>query len=662
MNSIKKMALVTGIFSLGYFAFQLFAQQTPGGGGNTCSTTLQDVTNTDGTHSFDLTCLPALESSTTTGNAPFWRVFFSLGDGRFWLGTLNDFKAQRFALNTVSDPHSMFVEYHAAYDDKRWPKRTVRNDSVGVTPEITAADPLYLRIQNGANRLVKLQSTLSPIPGKNLIYLITYQGTSTTDYTNAEKLSIDFKFNGSILQYQGYEGFGGEQVNYSISQDIGMVNITNNANKPGNNNQRTVFLFFKVADNAVVTGSPMNPAPTVQYNAILAGNASPIDADNSLSAQALTSSIDPSYKIILDSLWSYDDATKRYFSDYKILIQNEGTRRVDKITVEDILDPLYDSIAFTPSAVSKPQDQDSNPMAAKFPPKLDPAPVKNNRHYCYIDYINLRGLREPDFGRTFTEKETKTSLFLRCFVKKGINPLEQYPCNAVCNQANVYFECNPKHKTNLSIKPIPCNPNNGKCASVSDSIILTQVPANGQPLLPADKITELKLEGYSRYKWYPALGLSDPFVLNPNYTLADQEEYTLVASAAKSCKQKILHVKLPLCKLGFEVKEICDHGVLYLEATAQNYSGNGQQLKWNNCRYGPTNKFQIYPNTNQYYYLGVSDTTGCTAETTFYISRASDCTTSDFWETVILSVIGTVLVIMAGVVVYNALNNPKGVG
>lgn len=661
MHSIKKIALVTGIFSLGYFAFQLFAQQAPGGGGNTCSTSLQDVTNTDGTHSYDLTCLPPLQTNPGARQAPFWRVFFSLGDGRFWLGTLNDFKAQRFALNTVTGAHSMFAEYAAAYDDSNDPKMTVRNNTTGTTPEITAADPLYLQIQNGANRLVKIQSTTNPVPGKNLIYLITYQGISTGAYSSASKLSLDFQFNSDILQYQSAETFGGETITNSSTSGVGKLNIST-TNKPGNNNQRTVFLFFKVADNAVVTGSPMNPAPTVQYNAILTGNASPIDADNSLSAQALTSVIDPSYKIILDSLWSYDDSSNRYYSDYKILIQNEGTRRVDKITVEDILDPLYDSIAFTPSAVSKPQDQDSNPMAAKFPPKLDPGPVKNNRHYCYIDYINLRGLREPDFGRTFTEKETKTSLFLRCFVKKGINPLEQYPCNAVCNQANVYFECNPKHKTNLSIKPIPCNPNNGKCASVSDSIILTQVPANGQPLLPADKIKQLNEEGYSNYKWYPALGLSDAFVLNPNYTIADQEEYTLVASAAKSCKQKILHVKLPLCKLGFEVKEICDHGVLYLEATAQNYSGNGQQLRWNNCRYGPTNKFQIYPNTNQYYYLGVSDTTGCTAETTFYISRASDCTTSDFWETVILSVIGTVLVIMAGVVVYNALNNPKGVG
>jgi len=125
------------------------------------------------------------------------------------------------------------------------------------------------------------------------------------------------------------------------------------------------------------------------------------------------------------------------------------------------------------------------------------------------------------------------------------------PCNAIANSARIFFGCNPPVTTRTVLAGFPCNDPCDSCLTVVDTLLgPVTIPAGGDSLLNG---SDLGPDLYAfltsnaadwEYKWYPAHGLSDPFVLFPVMTASVRRQYTLVASRSDLCQKVVLRVSV----------------------------------------------------------------------------------------------------------------------
>jgi hypothetical protein len=396
-----------------------------------------------------------------------------------------------------------------------------------------------------------------------------------------------------------FEGFGHELLSNTTTAPGNLVFIVD---KPNQNFQRNIFLMFKTKPSALL-GAPS------KVKAIYKSNSKdcPIYTDV-MSSQTIVATHDPNHKSAVSPNLQ-KDKTGHHYVDFRVEIQNEGSDSTKTVYVDDILDTLLDNTA--PKVLSSSTGQ--LPVVTKV--------GKTGRKYRFdFGNLTLHGLHENGLGTVFKLADTKASFTFHCAMDPVLFDkstfINAYSCNAICNEAQVKFDCNPLFNTNVALAHFLCNDTLPTCTLLKDTAFALTAMPPGVDLLTAyisKYIQHLYPSKKTKFKWYPTQGLIKPFNLEPGFFPSKQFEYTLVAS--DSCNNySVFHIKLP-CTLGITIDPCSVPG--YLVATA---TGNldHHKLQWSNrCILGDT--CHILAPRRQMYYVGVTDiSTGCTAEITYF--------------------------------------------
>lgn len=564
-----------------------------------------------------------------------WRVFVNFGDGTFWMGTKADFDGRSFVFEGT--PTGGYAELTPTYDDGD--KNPGRAAMPAVTPSTTSPNQRDVVFASG--KAVKLQSNRSPRKDNIITYIISYKNNRACTVNG----DLIFRYDPEVLRLEDNNSILGNSITVHSSSatttnNTGLIHL--NFTGLGAGSQRNVFLHF-VTQSGVST-SMSYTKPSVEYESSSEGPAScekEQDTD-SMSAEAIVDSHDPNYKFGQEEFLhpAADSVT------FTISFQNEGPGPTQTVKVYDELDPFL--VAQEPRLLSW--------STANVPA------VNITGRMVEFDFgsLQVRGLGEPDYGITFGEDATMETFTFRCAIKKqtplNINPkpntVRYSPCNAICNKAQVVFDCNPPYPTNMVIVPIRCGPtppppppspsspapaNIGFfCSELRDTLNFDTLVLDSF-LLSASQLSTLQntLGGVAnyRFKWYPSENFVDPFALNPvlKSQLANKptaHQLVLVASKeTPACQRHIVHVNLPSpCKMQIQVQPQFTGGggctsnqATNLVASVTGVDAAAQPLlQWHLCQVvGPTCTKPISQYQNKYYF-GVTDpTTGCTAEVVY---------------------------------------------
>lgn len=602
---------ITGVAAL-YYSFFFYS-----GGLNAPS-----YNSSTGAYTFSYTLPTNMTPNGAEGDAN-WRVFLSLGDGTFWMGTKAQFDTANF-IYTTADILPPFVEYTPTYDDNDKPPK-----KLGLTPPMTmitsTGNPL--RVDMLANDAVKLQSTRDPKPTDIITYIITYQH-NIPGCPDALSGDLTFTFDTDVLTYLDLDAFNNEtegtlnELNSIGSLKLNFVNL-----KAGE--QRNVFLYFETKDFTYGSIS-MDVKPKVEFNAtrMNSSNHENCRADKleaitdtaEMTSQQITNSYDPNKKFSAQTKICGNDT----LVEFTVTFQNEGPGPTKFVKVLDELDVYLkrELPTIVPSnTFPKPQvywettDTDDRTVVFDFP------------------NLKLRGTKEYGYGHLFGEDATMATFSFQCKIEDGY--AEHY-CNAVINRAKIYFDCNPPIETPLALAPISCL-SCTSCSTLADTT-LTDSFALGSHILPS----VFQAPQHDLYHWYPEEGLSDPLIANPILTDLKHREYTLVASSGSgssyglTCVRTVIHVQAKKsCNLQIEVDPFpagqCFGGSPPNDiiARAVGYEGNPSDLFWQHCHTGDTYHVPYVRNHTRYYF-GVTDrSTGCTAELVYTVAEPSPLWVND---------------------------------
>lgn len=466
--------------------------------------------------------LPAATTNPDVSPLQSWQVFFCLGDGRFWMGSLADFEARNFHYRQPG-MYNPYVETTEAYDDDDDPSLRTQN-TVNVSPTATDPSDQSLRVTMGTGQSVLLQSSRNPKPEDYITYIITYEHNKAECRENMRG-DLKFHYDDSVMTYDGMDTGhypSGQQVLNTSGTGSGVVQI--DFNTLAYQEQRNVFLHFIVKDVKIT--APFVPS-WVDMTGIIPDpthattNCTTFTANSAMSAQTLVPSHDPNKKVASPSEITILDE----WIEYTVHFQNDGPGPATWVTIEDELDLFLSNAA--------PVFVDAYP-----PGKLtNTTPVHAGRPRTWrwtFNGLNLRSIHEPGYGISFTEADTKGFLKFKVHVDTIVD------CGAILNRARIVFDCNPPMWTDYAVTAINCASQGTMTACVDSGI---------QWLPPLDSLTPgtpvgsllagygLNLSAYQHFKWYPSVGLTDPWSPNTGLDMARPGEYALVAS--KACGRRI---------------------------------------------------------------------------------------------------------------------------
>ncbi len=600
MLSLKKwsLPLLLALSSVLYFSFDTPVVYTP----ELVATPL-DV-NHPNTYRFGVTGLPTL----TSQNGSF-RIFLSHGDGTYFIGTPAEIAAHTYTYNAGGNVSKYaYAEAIPQYDDTVDPKRTgPKTVSLVYQPPVTPPS-----IQLPANTKVHLDRICDAVAGDNITYVVTYEYDPNCvdggNATNPISGKLVFDFDKTVLSYVESKAFFSEDTLHSNliggTSTVGKLTYTFSNLKLGE--QRNLFIVLHTLSTATDTSYSLSPKPKVELSFSRTDDgACPNPSQpyiDEITSQKIRYSHDPNYKTVMQNgLCGGDD-----YVTWRVDFQNEGDAIENHVTVVDWIDPLLDYSTVVPVGSSKPYD-----LFFHYPQKGQVRFIFNN--------IGLHGLGE----RGVDEESTKGYVVLKA--KKNIGRA----CNAVVNRARIHFGCKAPIITDDVFAYFPCNDTcSNQCITVLDTTLPVQVmptAVDSFPLLDAfngggnppswyDALEEANV-----FKWYPAEGLSSPFVLSPKLNLNVKRTYVLVASLG-SCTRMIVRVPVvPEETLQMNVQKNIASGcpgmspVWNLMATATGAPAG--QLVWHDCNNGvSTHQYQSmsFPNVA---YFSVWDTVSeCSAE------------------------------------------------
>ena len=463
-----------------------------------------------------------------------WKVFYNLGDGRYWKGLKNQFDNIQFANKyRLPGTYNAYAETTAIYDDDNNPSLTA---SLNITP--STPDPLnkdFLVTMN--NKAVKLDCSRDPKPGDVITYVITYEHNAPcTDYMRGD---IIFHYDAGVLTYTGPDNghyLGTDQVASSSSMngevEIAFMNLAQNT-------QRNVFLHFTV--NSVSLPHTFN-APWVTLEGKISG--CPVIQDTAnLASQVLVAEHDPNHK---EPSLSYISQTGSEI-EYTVHFQNDGNGSAQTVIIDDELG-LYLSGNITHTGSSHPDKLSSS----------SPAQISSNpKTWRWVfNNMNLRGTHETGYGTAFSEAETKG------YVKFKVTVDTLVPCNAIVNRARIVFGCKPAINTDFAVTRINCTVSPA-APPAPDSILSPMIstlnfcPDTGfhyltgkTGLTPGASVSTLLSTAdlntigtdWDSYQWYPTRGLSNAWILNPSLDIARTDTFALIVS--KQCVRKLFIVPI----------------------------------------------------------------------------------------------------------------------
>lgn len=526
---------------------------------------------------------------TVTGANSGIRLFISHGDGSYKIGNAPQMTGHTHQYRT-SPLKQAFAEVIAFYDDKKKPpERTALSGSININPSPSLPPPASL----GSNK-VQLKKTCSVVPGDSITYIITYEHKGGCNLDMAGE--INFTYDDDVFTFIQGDIFNSESLTPTLITGANSTitrKFTFSALKPGE--QRNIFVLLETKEtvNTTTTFEPtkVDLTFTSPGNVLCPGE---MTYNNEITGEKIESSHDPNHKTIVENALCGND-----YVVWRIDFQNEGNAAEDTVVVADWIDTLLDFntvqlVGYHPS----PQVLDIKSSSAK-------------REYRFALYgIDLRGLGETNAN----DNDTRGYVLVKAKRKSF------QACNAVANNARIFFGCNPPVTTETVLAPFPCADTIcTPCSQLFDTtLVVKKIPlAGGTSLLknsdpPFGLVANLQTAPWV-FKWYPSKDLSDPLILNPTVTKPVRRVYTLVASFKSPsppfiCQRFVVRVPVePAAPLKLNIETICtDQQPLWtLTATASNFV-TASNLVWQNCTSGDTwTKDKLDPQT---VYVAVWDT------------------------------------------------------
>jgi hypothetical protein len=536
---------------------------------------------------------------------PQYRIFVNTGDGNYLAETIPNSALGTTRSYTLSGAYF----YNATGTFNAYAEATELYD---VNTPANIPNPMVL------NNWLEITSTRQPVPGDAITFIVSYANTNCTSSLGGNiTLTYDPNLLETITNSAGafVEGrFDGPVVTNNSSNNGNTISVPFNNLSPGE--KRHVFFLFKTKDNAVI-GSNMNPTPRVDASftgsGTLVGKSETCIFSQSVSniaCSAIVEGHDPNFKTAAPD--SICNGTQKM--EYTIHFQNDGYGPVSTIEIVDELHYAFgNTLANIPATAKVGKTMISGIYLVQQGGK---------KYKCTLQNQNLKGLHQPGFGSQFSEADTKG--WLKFYVDIPANYPNDHPCNAVVNQATIYFGCNPPIQTKPVITPIKCLACSN-CTTVTDSIQTVVIPniVNIPYTFPMSGTlsNSLDSDGFQDYKWYPATGMLDPTVKIPTFlTTPEPTIYTLVASNSPyaSCTRRILQFDLRKncnleilvdAKSDLQTGPCTDSKDGFIDAQV---SGGQGPYTWSNCANGSSAHFS--PLEKGFYLIGVTDAKGCTAE------------------------------------------------
>lgn len=553
-----------------------------------------------------------------------YKAFLFYGDGNFDLKEMSDRQSESFDyVFPKAGTYNSFIETTSVYDDGNNPPPKRHTASANTVLGNSSVTPFTVIM---GTKNIHIQPVRKMVPGHEITYIITIKdpGPSDTDTCGLDntltKGKITFNYDSDVLSYDGYIPYEKDKITTTTYQP-GTIEI--NITDPPKNGAHNIFLRLHTKDNTL--NRILDPLPTAYYsseyfNADIKCAEFAQVSDICTAQAAVEASHDPNKKTITPNNCALDYNGNFVFT---IEFQNDGPNPAKTVTITDDLDFIWDR------GCSNVTNFNINNITMTAPSQatVTEAVYAGGRLKIKLDNVNLRGLKEPGYGKDFFEPETKgmVQFTLPASCLKTSRPA----CNAMLNKAHIVFDCNPPVFTNFAFmnfncykesQPVPCN----TCLDTAmNAPVVTQV---GTPILPMN-LPGFDRNLYTHFNWYPAQGLSAYNIYNPVLTDNHIRDYVLVASGV--CHRKKVYVSVrPACNLAITTTitpksasntslVTCPKNQVFdITAMATGYN-NIYNLQWNNAACSTATDqikmFNIMP--NGLIYIAVLDkNTGCSAE------------------------------------------------
>ncbi len=503
-----------------------------------------------------------LPDATGTGASNF--IFLSHGDGTFFMGTPEELATHTHHYAYSTTPYQAFLEHVEIYDDKKKPPGRTAFQSATTYSAGSAPTPVNIPITSNH---ILLQRTTNPVPGDSITYVITYEHLPACSATQSGR--IRFYYDSTVFSFVQRDNFFQEGTLTTTNSGATMIKEFTFSNlAPGE--QRSFYMLLETKET-VDTGKVLGPATKAEliYDSQDLGGCSemPVCAD-SIAGERVLASHDPNYKTVIENdLCAGDSVT------WRIDFQNTGNGPEDSVVVADWIDTLLE---FNSVEV----------LDAKFAVSDTIRRAGSREVRMVMPNITLRGMGEPGVQ----EEDTRGYVVVRA-KKRSISP-KPY-CSAVANAVRIFFGCNPPVFTETALASYPCADTcSATCSPSADTTFAPQPFSAVVPLIPPGSLNpdlEALLSGGTwAYKWYPATGLSDPFILSPTLLAPVNRTYTLVASRQTDCDQVFIRVPVrPAAPIPLTLKATPTAGCPYSpvwSVTGKVASADTANLVWSDCR------------------------------------------------------------------------------
>lgn len=600
----------------------------------------------------------AVQGQSRTPNRLF---FLNFDDGRC---TFTDFSgsAQTFVYPYRSVGYSQpYAESTEVYTDKKPPQSVARledgltaftdphsawniaNSMTVSAGQVSTIDPYRLQgmtkpIQIEANRRIAVESGVT--------YVVTVENNRKHTGMGCDSLQAEVavSYDSDVLEFlsvrDGFRQLTQHAANGNPVLSGGRGTVTLGLGQMLDGEQRSLMFIFKTKAS-VTTSTPVDSLVTAKLTFSKPGapNVNPACIqtyrDTMHTHNQVFFSHDPNSKIIVPATICIDDDQ---YLKFRVDFQNDGLGPTEKIVIEDELDPLF------PTNIRATAIKD---VTAVIGGQRHTAVVLNNfadRKFRFtLNNAVLNGTHQIGYRTKFSDASTRGYLEFRIHTDQLSS---RPPCSAICNSAQIFFDCNPPIQTNTAMTTINCN-NCSACGEreirLNEPIITS--PTEEQIVLPFTGqganarsfiIQQLgTLPGNIVYKWYPASKVSSPGNLNAMLIQKDRTAFTLVASTASdgtgtSCRRVIIKLLYePACDLSVTATATpestggCPDFHTYTINAQVSGTGDLHNLNWSmgaDCQTGGVSYTKTGVKPGQYAVVVTNPVNGCTAETIVDVS------------------------------------------
>lgn len=553
------------------------------------------ISSGSNTYRFNLTDPP-----TVSGKDASLRIFLNHGDGTFFLGSMADLASHQHEYSNRLTVYESYAEAIPLYDDDENPVQRSTSTNVGTSGFPSTVNHPQADL---SQKPILLQRTCDAVADNLITYVVTY-GLSSGNVSHgpgcSSPLSVEgfvrFRFDSTHLDYQETKSYFPDNTgDYEAPvQQIASGTFKVPFQRLDEGEQRNLFFVLKTKSTATDTNYALiPPIAEIVYNGSCVVNS---EYRDTIHGQKIRDSHDPNQKTVWSNNW-YPDGTITWRIDF----QNEGNAPEDSVSVVDWIDTVF--------ALKSVQVVGGSFPVTKF--HRDPV----QRKFTFVlDSIDLRGLGE----RGVDLEETRGYLLLRAKLRKP------EPCDVPVNYARIHFGCKPPIYTEPGFARLPCSDLIDSCLALFDTLLPTRVISPGQNMFAGSELNSATQAVLSQaatdkhLRWYPADGLSSPFVVNPVVNSPLARRYVLIATFPDTCGRMVIQVPVePPGKPSLAVTTT-PNNCPYPSKRSVKATAGGVDLKyllWHDCTTGSLpweKKDQDIPQT---IYVGVWDTlTGCSAE------------------------------------------------